>query len=85
MFRTICNLCHRVSLENFSWPNRTLIRSYGRNGQVSRGMFDILKELPIINVTVEDLPALVANPGVYPFVELSGTGLIFRKTLIYAR
>jgi HD-like signal output (HDOD) protein len=25
-------------------------------------MFDILKELPIVNVTVQDLPALVANP-----------------------
>jgi hypothetical protein len=34
-----------------------------RNGKVSQGVLDILKELPIVKVGVEHLPELVGNPG----------------------
>jgi len=33
------------------------------NGNVTQGILSTLSELPIINVNVDDLPALVNDPG----------------------
>lgn len=51
-----------MSLVNrFSVPLKPLF--FISNGNVSQGVLSILDELPIVKVRVEDLPALVNNPG----------------------
>ncbi|EIW77770.1 hypothetical protein CONPUDRAFT_128756 [Coniophora puteana RWD-64-598 SS2] len=40
-----------------------VIASFLTTGQVTQGCLSILQDLPIVNVKVEDLPALVSNPG----------------------
>lgn len=63
MFGTFCHLCYGVGLGYFLVTNQEANTIFGRNGKVAQGMFDILQELPLVNVSVQDLPTLVANPG----------------------
>ena len=58
--RTLRNWFDRVSE---CYPSLFPLKSLFRNGNVSQGVLSILGELPIVKVRVEDLPALVNNPG----------------------
>jgi hypothetical protein len=40
-------------------------RWFSRKGKVAEGVLSILQELPVVNVKVDDLPALVGNPSMF--------------------
>jgi hypothetical protein len=39
----------------------TVAKRHSRNGQVAKGVLQILEELPVVHVEVEDLPSLVGD------------------------
>jgi hypothetical protein len=43
--------------------NRQKLTPGCRNGQVAKGVLEILRELPIVEVDVAELPSLVSDPG----------------------
>jgi hypothetical protein len=56
-----------------------------RNGQVAKGVLEILQQLPTVHVTVDDLPRLTSDPGEYAYVRCVDVSDDLSQMLICAR
>ncbi|KAI6144926.1 Saccharopine dehydrogenase-domain-containing protein [Pisolithus tinctorius] len=59
---TLRTIGQRIAEDGTPKPLGAFVIGLTGNGQVSQGVLSILEELPIVKVSVRDLPSLVSNP-----------------------